>query len=228
MNTTNAIEHARFNMIEQQIRPWDVLQAPILAMLSVVKREDFVPVAHKALAFVDMEIPLYSGPQTAANAGQCMLAPRVEARMLQEMSVKPTDKVLEIGTGSGYMAALLAYRADHVTTYEIDPGLARIARENLRQAGITNVDVREADGALTRPGGLFDVIVLSGSVDHIPAALLAQLKPGGRLGAIVGDQPMMRAHIALMGEAGLVTTRQPWDTVAPRLLNFPEPSRFSF
>ena len=228
MNTTNNIEHARFNMIEQQIRPWDVLQAPILALLSVIRREEFVPAEHRALAFVDMEIPLYSGPETAANAGQCMLAPRVEARMLQEMNIKPTDLVLEIGTGCGYMAALLAYRAAHVTSLEIDSDLANIARENLQKAGISNVDVRHADGSMARQGGIFDVIVLSGSVDHIPATLLAQLKPGGRLGAIVGDEPMMRAHIVTMGDDGKAVTRQPWDTVAPRLLNFPRPSRFSF
>jgi len=228
MNTTNALEHARFNMIEQQIRPWDVLQASILELLAVVKREDFVPLAHKALAFVDMEIPLYSGPETAGNAGQCMLTPRVEARMLQEMNIKPTDRVLEIGTGSGYMAALLAYRAAHVLSLEIDADLARIAQGNLQKAGISNVDVRQADGASAKLESTFDVIVLSGSVDHIPAALLAQLKPGGRLGAIVGDEPMMRAHIVTMGDDGKATARQPWDTVAPRLLNFPQPSRFSF
>src|SRR4051812_33742534 len=102
MTHVNSLEHARFNMIEQQIRPWDVLDQGILQLLSVVRREDFVPLAHKALAFVDMEIPL----QDNGAAGQCMLAPRVEARMLQEMKIQPADKVLEIGTGSGYMAAL--------------------------------------------------------------------------------------------------------------------------
>lgn len=154
-----------------------------------------------------------------------MLAPRVEARLLQEMKVQPTDKVLEIGTGSGYMAALLAHRAAQVTSFEIDGGLARIARENLQKAGVTNVEVINADGASARLNGPFDVIVLSGSVDHVPATLLAQLKPGGRLGAIVGDEPMMRATIVTRGADGSDTTVQPWDTVAPRLLNFPEPSR---
>ncbi|RYX90139.1 MAG: protein-L-isoaspartate O-methyltransferase [Comamonadaceae bacterium] len=224
MSHINSLEHARFNMIEQQIRPWDVLDQGILQLLSVVKREDFVPLAHKALAFVDMEIPL----QNNGAAGQSMLAPRVEARMLQEMKIQPDDKVLEIGTGSGYMAALLAHRAAHVTSFEIDGTLARIARENLQKAGVTNVEVIHADGASARLNGPFDVIVLSGSADHVPDALLAQLKPGGRLGAIIGDEPIMRATVVVRAADGTDQITQPWDTVAPRLLNFPQPSRFSF
>ena len=123
------LEQARFNMIEQQIRPWDVLDAHVLHLLSVVKREDFVPLAHKALAFVDMEIPL--------PGGQVMLAPRVEARLLQDLGVQKHEKVLEIGSGSGYMAALLAHRAQRVITLEIDAALATTARTNLQRAGIT-------------------------------------------------------------------------------------------
>ena len=225
MTTATALEHARFNMIEQQIRPWDVLDPAVLQLLSVVKREDFVPLAHKALAFVDMEIPLQNG---GAN-GQAMLAPRVEARMLQELNVQPHEKVLEIGTGSGYMAALLAHRAQQVISLEIDPNLARIARENLQKAGVHNAQVRHADGASASAAeGPFDVIVLSGSVSHVPDFLLAQLKPGGRLGAIVGEEPVMRATFITRNDGGNTSTVQPWDTVAPRLLNFPEPSKFNF
>ncbi|MES2976604.1 MAG: protein-L-isoaspartate O-methyltransferase [Pseudomonadota bacterium] len=229
MTTATPIEQARFNMIEQQIRPWEVLDPAVLQLLSVVKREDFVPLAHKALAFVDMEIPLQNG---GAN-GQAMLAPRVEARMLQELNVQPHEKVLEIGAGSGYMAALLAHRAQQVISLEIDPNLARIARENLQKAGVANAQVRQADGAAaTVPEGPFDVIVLSGSVPYVPASLLAQLKPGGRLGAIVGDEPVMRATFITRTdttpEGNNTSTVQPWDTVAPRLLNFPEPSKFNF
>jgi protein-L-isoaspartate(D-aspartate) O-methyltransferase len=221
MTTLTPLEQARFNMIEQQIRPWDVLDPEVLALLSVVKREDFVPLAHKALAFVDMELPL---PE-----GECMLAPRVEARMLQQLQVQKHEKVLEIGAGSGYMAALLAHRAQRVISLDIKPALAQLARTNLQKAGITNAEVREADGARdVSVDGPFDVIVLSGSVAEVPKALLAQLKTGGRLGAIVGNEPMMRAtFITRTGEASY-TTIQPWDTVAPRLLNFPEPSRFNF
>lgn len=219
------LEQARFNMIEQQIRPWEVLDAQVLQLLSVVKREDFVPLAHKALAFADLEIPLREG----GAHGQVMLAPRVEARLLQDLEVQAHEKVLEIGAGSGYMAALLAHRAQRVITLEIQPELARMARANLQQAGIHNAEVREADGARGAPlDGPFDVILLSGSVAEVPQALLDQLKLGGRLAAIVGDEPMMRATLVTRTSDTAWSTAQPWDTVAPRLLNFPEHSRFHF
>jgi protein-L-isoaspartate(D-aspartate) O-methyltransferase len=215
------LEQARFNMIEQQIRPWNVLDADVLHLLSVVKREDFVPLAHKALAFVDMEIPL--------GHGQFMLAPRLEARMLQDAAVHKHEKVLEIGTGSGYMAALLAHRAQSVVSLEINPDLAAIARANLQKAGIHNAEVRVADGAVAVvPEGPFDVIVMSGSVAELPPVVLAQLKVGGRLVTIVGDEPSMRATLVSRTGGASFTTSQPWDTVAPRLLNFPAPSNFSF
>ena len=221
MNYAMNLEQARFNMIEQQIRPWDVLDAHVLYLLSVVKREDFVPVAHKALAFVDMEIPL--------PGGQVMLAPRVEARLLQDLNVQKHEKVLEIGAGSGYMAALLAHRAQRVVTLEIDARLAALARSNLQMAGIHNAEVRHLDGARgVSAEGPFDVILLSGSVAEVPQSLLAHLKIGGRLGAIVGDEPMMRTtFVSRIGETQYRTS-QPWDTVAPRLQNFPEPSSFRF
>jgi protein-L-isoaspartate(D-aspartate) O-methyltransferase len=223
------IEQARFNMIEQQIRPWDVLDPQVLDLLATVKREQFVPLAHKGLAFVDMEIPLLGSEDEAMRKGHCMLAPRVEARLLQDLKIAPTDRVLEIGAGSGYMAALLAHRAARVITLEIEPQLARMARENLQRAGIANAEVREADGATASPAeGPFDVILLSGSVAEVPHRLLEQLKVGGRLGAITGAEPMMRAtFITRTGESSYTTT-QPWDTVAPRLAGFAEPSRFRF
>ena len=223
------IEQARFNMIEQQIRPWDVLDLDVLGLLHEVKREDFLPLAHKALAFVDMEVPLLPDTEEAVRTGCCMLAPRVEARLLQDVAPKAHEKVLEIGTGSGYMAALLASRAQRVITLELHPELAQFARDNLQQAGIRNVEVREADGAKgVAAEGPFDAIVLSGSVFEVPQVLLQQLKIGGRLAAIVGNEPMMRAtFITRTGEAAW-ETKQPWDTVAPRLAHFPEPSRFQF
>jgi protein-L-isoaspartate(D-aspartate) O-methyltransferase len=219
------LEQARFNMIEQQIRPWDVLDTDVLHLLSVVKREDFVPLAHKALAFVDMEIPLRNTPEQAP----CMLAPRVEARMLQDLAVRKHEKVLEIGTGSGYVAALLAHCAQRVISLEIEPELVTRARANLQKAGIHNADVLQADGAKGLPEqGPFDVIVLSGSVAEVPSALLTQLKVGGRLMAIVGELPMMRATLITRTGDAQYTTTQAWDTVAPRLLNFPEHARFTF
>lgn len=229
MNAPIDLERARFNMIEQQIRPWDVLDPAVLELLARMKREDFVPLAHKALAFVDMEIPLLPHAEEALRNGHCMLAPKVEARMLQDLEVKPHEKVLEVGAGSGYMAALLAQRAQRVISFEIHPELAKMARENLQKAGVRNAEIREGDGSRGLAAeGPFDVIVLSGSVAEVPQALMAQLKVGGRLGAIVGGEPVMRAtFIRREGEAAY-DTRQPWDTVAARLVNFPQPSRFHF
>ena len=215
------IEQARFNMIEQQIRPWDVLDTSVLELLAVVKREDFVPSAYRALAFVDTEVPL--------PGGQCMLAPKVEARLLQELGVHKHERVLEIGAGSGFMAALLAHRAQHVTTLEIDPELAELARTNLRRAGVLNASVVTADGSQGHAAeGPYDAILLSGSVAEVPTALLAQLKVGGRLAAIVGQLPVMRAVLLeRSGEQG-VERRVLFDTVAQRLRGFDEPTRFHF
>ncbi|RZL86993.1 MAG: protein-L-isoaspartate O-methyltransferase [Variovorax sp.] len=225
MNPIPTLERLRFNMIEQQIRPWDVLDLEILDLLAHIRREDYVPPAHRGLAFFDMEIPL----EGAKEPGQCMLSPKVEARMLQDVHVQKHESVLEIGTGSGFMAALLAHRAAQVLTLEIDADQAANAARNLSRNGVTNVEVRHADGAVPLPSGpIFDVIVLSGSVARIPQGLLGSLKTGGRLGAIVGEEPMMRAHFVTRTGEGKWDVLQPWDMVAPRLLNFPAPSRFNF
>ncbi|MDP3085812.1 MAG: protein-L-isoaspartate O-methyltransferase [Rubrivivax sp.] len=221
-------EQARFNMIEQQIRPWDVLDPHVLSLLAAVRREDFVPPAMQALAFVDTQVPLQDGNP----AGPCMLEPKVEARLLQELQVQRHEKVLEIGTGSGYMAALLAHRAMRVFTLECRPELVLTARENLRASGLTNltvVDVDAAGGARGLPGEApFDVILLSGSVAQAPQALLEQLKIGGRLAAIVGDLPIMRARLYTRVDPTAWSEVDLFDTVAPRLEGFAEPTRFSF
>lgn len=223
------LARARFNMIEQQIRPWEVLDPVVLDLLDRLPREQFVPAGQQALAYVDMELPLAS----PAVEGECMLAPRVEARLLQDLAIRPDDKVLEIGAGSGYMAALLASLASRVVSLEISEPLARVARENLQQAGITNADVRVADAcangfAACAAEGPWNVILLSGSVAEVPPALLSLLAPGGRLGAIVGEEPVMRATIITRVGDNSFQTAQPWDTVAPRLRNFPQASRFRF
>ncbi len=223
------LSKARFNMIEQQIRPWEVLDQDVLALLDRLPRDTFVQPAHKALAYADLELPL-SAP---AVEGECMLAPKVEARMLQDLAIKPTDRVLEVGTGSGYMAALLASRAARLVSLEINEALAVQARENLQRAGILNAEVRVADAAADgfaacAADGSWDVIVLSGSVAEVPDALVSLLAPGGRIGAITGVEPVMRAtFITREGEASFRTT-QPWDINAPRLRNFPEAPRFHF
>jgi protein-L-isoaspartate(D-aspartate) O-methyltransferase len=217
------MNQARFNMIEQQIRPWEVLDPQVLELLSTVRREDFVPLAHKALAFVDMEIPLGAAPN------QVMLAPRVQARLLQDLAVQPNDKALDVGTGSGFMAALLAHQAASVLSLEIDSGLAAQAQANLQKAGVTNVTVRHADGSQgAAADGPFDVIVLNGSVAEVPTHLLEQLSIGGRLAAIVGQEPMMRATVITRNSDTSWTTTEPWDCNTARLSSFAEPSRFKF
>ena len=236
-------ELARFNMIEQQIRPWDVLDPAVLELLSQMRREDFVPAAWRALAFVDTQVPLLAG----APDGACMLEPKVEARLLQELKLQRHETVLEIGTGSGFMAALLAHRAMRVHTLECRPELARMAREALRRNGVINATVHEVDvagasaatgttgktgaknGSIGLPAeGPFDAIVLSGSVAEVPRALLEQLKPGGRLVAIVGMEPIMTARLITRSGAASFSAADLFDTVAPRLLGFAEPTKFSF
>lgn len=215
------IELARFNMIEQQIRPWEVLDQDVLSLLAIVKREDFVPAGCRALAFFDTEVPL--------PHGQAMLAPKVEARLLQAVHLARHERVLEVGAGTGYMAALLAHRAQQVTSLEIRPALAAMAAANLRHAGIANATVREADGSQGLPGeGPFDVIVLSGSVAAVPQALLEQLKPGGRLVAIVGQEPVMQATLVTRVGASQFKHEELFDTSAPRLQGFAEPAPFHF
>ena len=228
-NTSDPIAQARYNMIEQQIRPWNVLDLDVLDLLAVVRREDFVPPAYRGMAFMDIEVPLLPGDaEESVRQGHSMLQPRVEARVLQDLQIKPTDRVLEIGAGSGYMAALLAARAERVVSLEINAELAEMAQENLRDAGVQNADVRQADGARDAiPDGPFDVIVLSGSVAEVPTALLSQLRDGGRLSAIVGSDPVMRFTLTRRTGDRFETT-SPWDTIAPRLVNFPEPSGFTF
>ncbi len=218
------IEQARYNMIEQQIRPWNVLDPHVLELLGAVKREDFVPLAHKALAFVDMEIPL--------PGGQVLLAPKVEARLVQEVNAQRHEKVLQIGAGSGYVTALLAHRAQRVIALESSSELVQLARSNLQKSGVFNAEVRQADGAAgaasDQPDQPFDAIVLVGSVAQVPASLLQQLKVGGRLVAIVGEEPMMYATVVTRTTESTFDSQQRWDTVAARLQGFVEPSRFKF
>ena len=219
--TTMNTEQARFNMIEQQIRPWEVLDPGVLALRSVVRREDYVPEAHRDLAFADVEIPL--------GHGQTMLHPRVEARILQELAVKNTDKVLEIGTGSGYMAALLAAKAEFVYSVEIVPELVEFARANLKRAGVANVSVDLGDAACGWPlYAPYDVIVMSGSTPVLPAAIQQQLKIGGRLVAIVGEAPAMEVQLITRTGENTFTTLNVFETVAAPLVNAQAREAFVF
>ena len=215
------IEQARFNMIEQQIRPWDVLDPQVLDLLFVVKREDFAPTAYRNLAFADMEIPI--------GSGQVMLAPKIEAKMMQELGIKKTDKVLEIGTGSGYMAALLAARAEHVVTVESRPEIAALAKANLERAGIANVTIEVGngiDGWSAR--GPYDAIVVSGSVPTVSPSLLKQLRVGGRLAIITGEAPVMEAQLITCTAEGTYNTVNLFETVVPALDGADAKDQFSF
>ncbi|MBT0570978.1 protein-L-isoaspartate O-methyltransferase [Curvibacter sp. CHRR-16] len=210
---------ARFNMIEQQIRPWNVSDPTVLDLLGVLPRENFAPEAYKLLAYADVELPL--------PAGQTMLFPRMEARMLQDLALQHSDRVLEIGAGSGYMAALLAQKAREVVSVEIEPELVALAQRNISQAGIRNVSIHHADGAaLPDSLGNFDAIVLSGSVGAVPPSLLQRLQPQGRLVAIVGDDVEAHATIYIRNAHGGFSVRKPWDCNAPRLRHFAEASTF--
>jgi len=222
---TMSIETARFNMIQQQIRPLEVLDQGVLNLLSVVRREDYVPAAYSELAFADVELPLGDH----ITAGQVMLAPKMEARILQEIAIRNTDKVLEIGTGSGYMAALLAAKAEFVYTVEIDPAMVDLARKNLKQAGVANVSVDAGDGAQGWPlYAPYDVIVLSGSTPVLPDSLLQQLKIGGRMAAIVGEAPAMQLQLVTRTAENAFNTINVLETVVAPLINAAHREKFVF
>jgi protein-L-isoaspartate(D-aspartate) O-methyltransferase len=216
------IEQARFNMIEQQIRPWNVLEQDVLDLLMVVKREDFVPAAYKGLAFMDTEIPL--------EGGENMLQPKVEARVLQAAAVKKHEHVLEIGTGSGYMAALLAHKGRQVTTVEIDPAIRSLAQKNLAAYGIANVDVQLGNGAQGWAAGEaeYDVIVISGSLPFLPESFLSQIKVGGRIVAFVGQAPAMSAQVITRSGDRVYDTVKLFETVIKPLHAATQPSHFTF
>lgn len=215
------IEQARFNMIQQQIRTWEVLDQEVLDLLYVVRREEFVPPAHKALAFSDLEIPI--------GEGERMMQPKIEARILQEVAPKKTDKVLEIGTGSGYMTALLAHRGRHVYSVEILPSLKAFGEANLRRAGIANVTLEVGDGARGwARHAPYDVIVLTGSTPLLPEAFSAQLAPGGRLFAVVGEAPVMTARLVTCVTERSFNTVDLFETVLPPLKNALEREKFVF
>ncbi|MCX7628059.1 MAG: protein-L-isoaspartate O-methyltransferase [Methylophilaceae bacterium] len=214
------IEQARFNMIEQQIRPWEVLDATVLDLLYKVPREDFVPPAYRGLAFADLEIPL--------GHGQTMWPPKLEARALQALSLKETDAVLEIGTGSGYMTALLASVAHHVYSVEIFQEFSHAAAHKLATHGISNVTLEVGDGARSWDAGSYDAIILTGSVPLHPLDFEAQLKPGGRLLAVVGEEPVMQAILTTCVTPGVYRRTSLFETCIPPLINAPQPEHFHF
>jgi len=215
------IEQARFNMIEQQIRPWNVLDQDVLDLLVVVKREQFVPAAYQALAFVDTEIPL--------PGGESMFAPKLEARLLQELTVKKHENVLLVGAGSGYLAALLAYKARHVTAVELNPELKALAEKNLAAAGVVNVTVEQGNGAEGWPSGApYDVILIAGALEVLPDAFLKQLKVGGRIAAIIGEAPVMSVNVITRVSETAYDTVKVFETNVKPLAGAVRPSHFTF
>jgi len=213
-------ERARFNMVEQQIRTWDVLDHDVLELLFRVRREDYVPAAYRELAFADLEIPL--------GDAELMWTPKLEARVVQALELRPDESVLEIGTGSGYLCALLASRAADVVSVEILPRLADEARAKLRRAGIGNARVEVGDAAQCYGDAEYDAIVLTGSTPVLPDTWLKQLKPGGRLFAVVGDVPVMTARMLRWTAPEAIATEDLFETVVKPLRNAAQPRRFVF
>ena len=219
-------DQARFNMIESQIRTWDVLDQVVLDAVAVVRREDFVPAQYRELAFADMQIPLRGGP---GEPGEVMLSPKLEARMLQELALTPQDKVLEIGTGSGYFTALLARVASDVTSVEIVPEFTERAQGKLHSVGSSNVILEVGDGAQGwERAAPYDAIVLTGSVPVLPEAFKAQLKAGGRLLAVIGEEPAMTATLITRVDESGYSSRGLFETCIPSLRNVVRPTRFVF
>jgi protein-L-isoaspartate(D-aspartate) O-methyltransferase len=215
------LERARTNMVEQQIRTWEVLDQEVLDLLYVVPREEFVPPQHQVLAFSDLELPI--------GEGEKMWQPKMEARVLQELALRKSDRVLEVGTGSGYLTALLAHRAGQVVSVELRPGLAAFGRRNLERHGSDNVvlELGDASHGWERQGP-YDAIVLTGSTPVLPAAFLQQLSPGGRLFAVVGEAPAMQARLFTCTAPATAHSTDLFETVIRPLVNAERPPRFRF
>jgi len=215
------VERARFNMVEQQIRPWEVLDQRVLDLLLELKREEFVPPQYRSLAFVDMEIPI--------GHGEKMLAPRMEARMAQELVLNPGDRILEVGTGSGYMTALLARLGGQVYSVDIVPEFTQTAAAKLASHGISNATLTTGDAARGwERQAPYDAIVLTGSVPVLPEAFQLSLAPGGRLLAIVGEPPVMEARLITCAAAGAWSAIGLFETCVAPLRNAAQPERFVF
>jgi protein-L-isoaspartate(D-aspartate) O-methyltransferase len=214
-------DQARANMVEQQIRPWEVLDQAVLDLLYAVPREHFVPPAYRTLAFADLEIPI--------GEGEKMMAPKIEARIVQELAPRKHERVLEVGTGSGYLTALLAHRAAHVHSVEIRPALAAFGRGNLERHGTDNVTLETGDAARGWPTRApYDAIVLTGSTPVLPRTLADQLAPGGRLLAVVGEAPVMVARLVTCTAPGAFRSVELFDTLLAPLVNAEQPARFHF
>jgi protein-L-isoaspartate(D-aspartate) O-methyltransferase len=217
----NDFEQARVTMIESQVRTWEVLDQSVLDLLLVVRREEFVPEKYRALAFADMEIPL--------GHGEVMLSPKLEARMVQELGIRKTDKVLEIGTGSGYVTALCARLGGQVVSVDRIPEFSQSAARKLAGHGIQNVQLVVGEAAEGWPSaGPYDVILATGSLPFLPDSLQDQLRPGGRLLAVAGEPPVMTATLVTRISDQAFNAVGLFETVIPPLRNIRQPERFVF
>ena len=216
MNT----DFARQKMVEQQIRTWDVFDPEVLAVLASISREEFVPFGYESLAFADTEIPL--------PHGQHMMTPMLEGRVLQALDLNGTERVLEVGAGSGFLTACLARLADHVVSLEIFDDIAKRARENLADAGATNVDVLTMDATSELPDGEFDAIAVTGSIQHFDPRYAEKLAPEGRLFIVVGDAPVMDARLVQKTGDTDWESESLFETVLGPLVNGALPPQFSF
>jgi len=214
------IEKARFNMIEQQIRPWNVLDKEVLDMLIVVKRENYFPDEQRSLVFFDTELPLPDGSKS--------MCPRLEARIVQELALQKSESVLLIGAASGYLAALLAHMARHVTVLETSVVLKQLAEKNLAANGVRNVSVLAENGLSGQHTGSYDAIVVAGSLEHVPETLKKQLNVGGRLLAVVGQLPIMQAEVVTRSTETTYTSKSVFDTVLPSAAGVAPESHFTF
>src|SRR5262249_34660065 len=202
-----------------QIRTWEVLDQEVLDLLYVIPREEFVPQQHRALAFSDLELPI--------GEGERMWQPKLEARVLQELALKRSDRVLEVGTGSGYLTALMAHRAAEICSVDIRPELAAFGRANLERHGTDNVILEIGDAARGwARHAPYDAIVLTGSTPILPQAFLDQLAPGGRLFAVVGEAPAMQARLVTSTAPGASSSVDLFETVLRPLANAEQPQRF--
>ncbi len=214
-------EEARFNMVEQQIRPWQVLDSKVLALLEKVQREDFVPVRYRKLAFADIAVPL--------ECGQFMMRPKIEARMLQALELREDETVLEIGTGSGFVTACLAALSKHVVSVEIFEELHLEAVRQLQDKKITNVELFVGDVMSGwQPEQAHDVVVVTGSVPVVPEQFKGWVNPGGRLFVVTGDSPAMEARLLTRLDATQWSEESLLETDLARLVNAERPPQFEF
>lgn len=213
------VEFAREQMIEQQLRVWEVFDPRVLCAFDEVPREEFVPDRFRGLAFADTEIPL--------GHGEVMMAPKIEGRMLQALTIGPTDRVLEVGTGSGWVTALLATLAAEVTSIEIVEEFAVAARQKLASTGILNVTVESGDASVLDDDRGYDAIALTGAMPVYDPRFESMLNLGGRLFVVTGTAPVMEARLVVRGPDGGIAVESLFETVLTPLRNFPQPTRFA-